>query len=320
MVFSSITPYLDPVNWQHQQQEQQQQQLDLIGSSNVNNTTSTDQSHHQLLSTVLSAASRSQPQPTTHDPVLLSSAGGGGGPMAGAGCSSSIRPGSMAERARMANIPMPEAALKCPRCESSNTKFCYFNNYSHSQPRHFCKTCRRYWTRGGCLRNVPVGGGCRRNKRSKGSAGGGSSSKSTASCSSDPSTSTTTTTTSSSATSTAPSIMNNRASIMADILGLTSQVSPLRLMPPLTSLSHHHDHYGGGGDVLGLNYSAISAAAAPLSDHQMTFQLGGMSSCFNVLGAAGGSSSSCLLSTPQLPNSHFSSMGGLISQPYTHLK
>ncbi|XP_054793019.1 dof zinc finger protein DOF3.6-like [Prosopis cineraria] len=81
----------------------------------------------------------------------------------------SIRPGSMADRARLAKIPPPEAALKCPRCESTNTKFCYFNNYSLSQPRHFCKTCRRYWTRGGALRNVPVGGGCRRNKKTKGS-------------------------------------------------------------------------------------------------------------------------------------------------------
>ncbi|XP_028757099.1 dof zinc finger protein DOF2.4-like [Neltuma alba] len=79
----------------------------------------------------------------------------------------SIRPGSMADRARLAKIPPPEAALKCPRCESTNTKFCYFNNYSLSQPRHFCKTCRRYWTRGGALRNVPVGGGCRRNKKTK---------------------------------------------------------------------------------------------------------------------------------------------------------
>ncbi|KAK2637572.1 hypothetical protein Ddye_032364 [Dipteronia dyeriana] len=81
----------------------------------------------------------------------------------------SIRPGSMAERARiLGKIPQqPESALKCPRCESTNTKFCYFNNYSLSQPRHFCKTCRRYWTRGGALRSVPVGGGCRRNKRSK---------------------------------------------------------------------------------------------------------------------------------------------------------
>ncbi|KAL6282351.1 hypothetical protein ACE6H2_013280 [Prunus campanulata] len=56
---------------------------------------------------------------------------------------------------------------KCPRCESLNTKFCYYNNYSLSQPRYFCKTCRRYWTQGGTLRNVPVGGGCRKGKRPK---------------------------------------------------------------------------------------------------------------------------------------------------------
>ncbi|KAK1320577.1 Dof zinc finger protein DOF5.3 [Acorus calamus] len=56
-------------------------------------------------------------------------------------------------------------SLKCPRCDSTHTKFCYYNNYSLSQPRYFCKTCRRYWTQGGSLRNVPVGGGCRKNKR-----------------------------------------------------------------------------------------------------------------------------------------------------------
>ncbi|KAF7803430.1 dof zinc finger protein DOF1.4-like [Senna tora] len=60
-----------------------------------------------------------------------------------------------------------QLSLKCPRCDSSNTKFCYYNNYSLSQPRHFCKSCKRYWTRGGTLRNVPVGGGCRKNKRLK---------------------------------------------------------------------------------------------------------------------------------------------------------
>lgn len=86
------------------------------------------------------------------------------------GASGSIRAGSMADRARLAKVPQPEAALKCPRCESTNTKFCYFNNYSLTQPRHFCKTCRRYWTRGGALRNVPVGGGCRRNKKKKSSS------------------------------------------------------------------------------------------------------------------------------------------------------
>ncbi|RYR42744.1 hypothetical protein Ahy_A08g039187 [Arachis hypogaea] len=79
---------------------------------------------------------------------------------------------------------------QCPRCESSNTKFCYFNNYSLSQPRHFCKTCRRYWTRGGALRNVPVGGGFRRNKKTKRSSSsrpGGNTEKQSTSTSSLPS-------------------------------------------------------------------------------------------------------------------------------------
>ncbi|XP_042484026.1 dof zinc finger protein DOF3.1 [Macadamia integrifolia] len=55
--------------------------------------------------------------------------------------------------------------LKCPRCDSTNTKFCYYNNYNLSQPRHFCKNCRRYWTKGGTLRNIPVGGGSRKNSK-----------------------------------------------------------------------------------------------------------------------------------------------------------
>ncbi|XP_073147211.1 dof zinc finger protein DOF2.1-like [Henckelia pumila] len=75
--------------------------------------------------------------------------------------------------------PRPaEQALKCPRCDSNNTKFCYYNNYSLSQPRYFCKSCRRYWTKGGTLRNVPVGGGCRRNKRSSSSSSSSSSASS----------------------------------------------------------------------------------------------------------------------------------------------
>lgn len=61
--------------------------------------------------------------------------------------------------------PPHDQAIKCPRCESTHTKFCYYNNYSLSQPRYFCKTCRRYWTKGGTLRNIPVGGGCRKNKK-----------------------------------------------------------------------------------------------------------------------------------------------------------
>ncbi|KAL0740896.1 hypothetical protein Bca4012_082409 [Brassica carinata] len=76
--------------------------------------------------------------------------------------------GSATERARLAkNSNPPEGPLNCPRCNSANTKFCYFNNYNLTQPRHFCKACRRYWTQGGALRNVPVGGGCRRNKKAK---------------------------------------------------------------------------------------------------------------------------------------------------------
>ncbi|XP_019160496.1 PREDICTED: dof zinc finger protein DOF4.6-like isoform X1 [Ipomoea nil] len=58
-----------------------------------------------------------------------------------------------------------EQVLNCPRCNSGNTKFCYYNNYSLSQPRYFCKTCRRYWTAGGSLRNIPVGGGSRKNNK-----------------------------------------------------------------------------------------------------------------------------------------------------------
>ncbi|XP_051128599.1 dof zinc finger protein DOF1.4-like [Andrographis paniculata] len=69
--------------------------------------------------------------------------------------------GAAAER-----TPPSQTAIKCPRCGSTNTKFCYFNNYNRSQPRHFCKSCKRHWTNGGTLRNVPVGGS-RKNKRPK---------------------------------------------------------------------------------------------------------------------------------------------------------
>uniref|UniRef100_A0A803M3D6 Dof zinc finger protein n=1 Tax=Chenopodium quinoa TaxID=63459 RepID=A0A803M3D6_CHEQI len=65
--------------------------------------------------------------------------------------------------------PQKDQNINCPRCNSTNTKFCYYNNYSLTQPRYFCKTCRRYWTQGGSLRNVPVGGGSRKNKRSSSS-------------------------------------------------------------------------------------------------------------------------------------------------------
>ncbi|KAB2047082.1 hypothetical protein ES319_A13G021700v1 [Gossypium barbadense] len=132
MVFSFV-PLIDPLNWQQPPTHDQQDQA------------FTKDNHHHI-----------------HNPQLPPPPPAGGG----VGIN---RPGSMTERARLANIQKPEKALKCPRCESTHTKFCYFNNYSLSQPRYFCKTCKRYWTRGGALRNVPIGGGCRTNKRSKGS-------------------------------------------------------------------------------------------------------------------------------------------------------
>ncbi|XP_021716171.1 dof zinc finger protein DOF5.1-like [Chenopodium quinoa] len=175
MVFSSVPHYLDPPNWQ---QHPNHQQL-LQGNNNGSGGNQHDHQNHQqhLLSPPpMPGQQPGQPQ--------MGMGGGGGGPGA-----QPMRPNSMAERARQAKIPPPEAPLKCPRCDSSNTKFCYFNNYSLSQPRHFCKACRRYWTRGGALRNVPVGGGCRRNKRSSskssgGGGGGGGSSSSKSSLSS----------------------------------------------------------------------------------------------------------------------------------------
>lgn len=63
-------------------------------------------------------------------------------------------------------LKKPDKILPCPRCDSMETKFCYFNNYNVNQPRHFCKNCQRYWTAGGTMRNVPVGAGRRKNKNS----------------------------------------------------------------------------------------------------------------------------------------------------------
>ncbi|KAK1258649.1 Cyclic dof factor 4 [Acorus gramineus] len=54
----------------------------------------------------------------------------------------------------------------CPRCSCTDTKFCYFNNYNVNQPRHFCKGCHRYWTAGGAQRNLPIGAGRRKIRRS----------------------------------------------------------------------------------------------------------------------------------------------------------
>ena len=83
-----------------------------------------------------------------------------------AGALSSTSPPSSTPSSPVPPLSSDHQNLKCPRCDSTNTKFCYYNNYNLTQPRHFCKTCRRYWTKGGALRNVPIGGGCRKVKNS----------------------------------------------------------------------------------------------------------------------------------------------------------
>ncbi|RLN40596.1 uncharacterized protein C2845_PM01G38350 [Panicum miliaceum] len=83
------------------------------------------------------------------------------------------------ERGRGAPAAAAPAAEAGPRCQSGNTKFCYYNNYSRAQPRYLCKACRRHWTEGGMLRDVPVGGG-RKNRRG-GNKGGGAAAKASAS-------------------------------------------------------------------------------------------------------------------------------------------
>ncbi|KAL8129757.1 hypothetical protein V2J09_018912 [Rumex salicifolius] len=264
MDFSSIPAYLDPSNWQQtpppHHQHHQQQQL--------------QQNHHGSSSSSINPNINSNPllPPPPLPPPLQGTAQGvppHTGQMGG-----SIRPGSMAERARMANIPIPEPALKCPRCESSNTKFCYYNNYSLSQPRHFCKTCRRYWTRGGALRSVPVGGGCRRNKRSKSSSSGGGGASSSKSAASDR-------TSSAAATSSANSGGMAGTSSVADILGLTPPpLSAFRFMSPL----QHMSDFSGGGGGLGLgSYGGISSAG------DLGFQLGSIGGSSVISGSGGGS-------------------------------
>ncbi|CDP18541.1 unnamed protein product [Coffea canephora] len=87
---------------------------------------------------------------------------------------SCLKPGSLDRKVRT----QKEQTLNCPRCNLTNVKFCYYNNYSLSQPRYFCKTYRRYWTEGRSLRNIPVGGGSKKNKRSSSSSSSSSSSTS----------------------------------------------------------------------------------------------------------------------------------------------
>ncbi|KAI8015043.1 Dof zinc finger protein DOF2.4 [Camellia lanceoleosa] len=170
----------------------------------------------------------------------------------------------------MANIPMP-VALKCPRCESTNTKFCYFNNYNLTRLGTFARLAGILDKRR--CSGIPVGDGCRRNKRSKGSnsskspvSGGGGDGQ-----------------TSSGSTS---AISSSTSVGTASLLGLTPEIPRLRFMAaPLSQLTdHHHHHYG----EIGLNYSGISAPLVVTSDMYMNFHLG---SCSLGLGGGGGGGS-----------------------------
>ncbi|KAJ1695456.1 hypothetical protein LUZ63_012154 [Rhynchospora breviuscula] len=150
MVFTSAPLYSDPSNWNQQPPHAQ----DQAGSN-------------------FSGASGSENYAIQVPPDFALASSTGANPIAADPTSLTANP------IRLNKSPYPEPGLKCPRCDSTNTKFCYFNNYSLSQPRHFCRTCRRYWTRGGTLRNVPVGGGSRRNcKRSKVSSSNAKSTRS----------------------------------------------------------------------------------------------------------------------------------------------
>ncbi|KAK7340880.1 hypothetical protein VNO77_21597 [Canavalia gladiata] len=246
MVFPSLPIYLDPPNWSHQQPDQQAG----IGIQNPH----------------------MPPPPQPPPPTTVAAVIGGGG------YQGSIRSGSMADRARLAKIHQPDAALKCPRCESTNTKFCYYNNYSLSQPRHFCKTCRRYWTRGGALRNVPVGGGCRRNKRNKGSNRSKSPMKST------------TGSTSASANSSSSGCTNDHVMIGHHLPIPTP--TPTQF-PFLASLHHYNSEYVSGG--IGSHFGPIPTPLVARNGNTsagsdvVEFQIGNTSSSSSLGNGGGGS-------------------------------
>ncbi|KAH6760471.1 hypothetical protein C2S52_009051 [Perilla frutescens var. hirtella] len=132
--------------------------------------------------------------------------------------------------------PQKEQALNCPRCNSTNTKFCYYNNYSLSQPRYFCKTCRRYWTEGGSLRNVPVGGGSRKNKRSS--------------------------------TAAPPSVASSKKVVLSDL-------GPPNFSPQNPKIQEGHDlnlaynpsHYNAMSEFVSLHQNLSSSCSNPNSDN-----------------------------------------------------
>jgi hypothetical protein len=143
-------------------------------------------------------------------------------------------------------------AVNCPRCDSTNTKFCYYNNYNKSQPRHFCRACKRHWTKGGTLRNVPVGG-VRKNKRVKISTSPTSisiTSKTTISTSS-----TTTSNDNRQNKKTTPSSMHE------------SLIHPPSLLPPQNLMSTK-DQSGGNNEEFGIGNDMFLSSSMPFPQNQ----------------------------------------------------
>lgn len=107
--------------------------------------------------------------------VAVTTANGGAPAAPAAGGGGKAADGAKGEKPK---LPRPEGKQPCPRCNSEDTKFCYYNNYNIKQPRYFCRVCQRYWTAGGALRDVPPGAGRRKSKSA--SAGPGDKTTSTA--------------------------------------------------------------------------------------------------------------------------------------------
>lgn len=54
----------------------------------------------------------------------------------------------------------PDKKEACPRCNSMDTKFCYYNNYNIKQPRFYCKASNERYslrTLSGCPHCVAQG-------------------------------------------------------------------------------------------------------------------------------------------------------------------
>ncbi|KAI7754569.1 hypothetical protein M8C21_013463, partial [Ambrosia artemisiifolia] len=124
--------------------------------------------------------------------------------------------------------------------------------------RHFCKACRRYWTRGGVLKNVPAGGGCRRNKRSSKSRNSKSPSQSGP-----------------------KSLSVSPPRTSSDNMTSTQIPHPPSLhLPFMSSLSQYGSHVGG-------NLSS-TIAGFHLPSEIRNFQIGNGSNFNNILSIGGG--------------------------------